>query len=215
MSRGSDRDRNSDRRRTNQERQPVRREGSRHGFRRDDYGTWNGDVDDIPGRITGEDKPDMRDSLNREKFLGETPDDRRDRNERNLGREPSRSRDSGRGNTTSRSNNNRSSDDRRASTRDSGNSRANNSDYDDFMDDAEEIADFDGKSPEDMDDAAIDMVIDSSTRMIRKSSDILRAAIEERRTRDMGSSPDDNYEEEADDRRSAAQNQGNRSRGRR
>ncbi len=94
-----DRDEGEDDRRVSRRAAPrpvgVRREGSRHGFPADDYGSWDGRTSSIPGRITRNDKPDMRDALNLEKFKGESYEDRRDRiasNSRRPAREE-RSRD--------------------------------------------------------------------------------------------------------------------------
>lgn len=55
-----------------------RRPDSRHGQRRQDYGSWRRG-DPIPGDVNNNGSPDMRDARNREKFLGETEEMRRER----------------------------------------------------------------------------------------------------------------------------------------
>jgi hypothetical protein len=79
----SGRDRSS-RRDQPEERQPVRREGSRHGYRAKDYGSWDGTKESIPGDITRDNTPDMRDARNREAFLGESEEERRERTARQI-----------------------------------------------------------------------------------------------------------------------------------
>jgi hypothetical protein len=67
------------------ERKPVRTPGSRHGYRRKDYGTWDGQKSSIPGNINADGTPDMRNESNILKFLGqEALDNRRRRTATNL-----------------------------------------------------------------------------------------------------------------------------------